>query len=153
MNKKLSLEDFNIIKDIPLVWGDMDAFQHINNIKYFRYFETARIYYMEQLGFFEELISQTGVGPILAETSCKFITPLKYPDTISVGTRTTKISDSEFFQEHLILSKNKQKNAAIGNAKIVAYDYYEQQRTQLPQEIVEGIKKLDTNVEIDYSHL
>lgn len=150
MGKRLSLDEFNIIKDITLLWGDMDAFQHINNIKHFRYLESARIYYMERIGLFD-LMAKTGVGPILAETSCKYITPLTYPDTISVGTRTTTITNSEFLQEYLIFSRKNETNAAIGNAKIVAYDYQNQQRTQIPQEIIDKIKEIDTNVQIDYS--
>mgnify|MGYP000096551029 CR=1 FL=1 len=150
MSKRLSLEDFNTVKDITLLWGDMDAFQHINNIKHFRYFETARIHYMEEIGLFD-LMAQTGVGPILAETSCKYITPLVYPDTISVGTRTTAIKDSEFHQEYLILSQKNEMNAAIGYAKIVAFDYQQQQRTQLPREIIDRIVQIDKEAEQNYS--
>ena len=28
---------------IPVAWGDMDAFGHVNNTVYLRWFETARI--------------------------------------------------------------------------------------------------------------
>ena len=28
---------------VTLHWGEMDAFQHLNNVQYFRHFETARI--------------------------------------------------------------------------------------------------------------
>ncbi|MFW9964518.1 MAG: acyl-CoA thioesterase, partial [Candidatus Sifarchaeia archaeon] len=37
-----SLDDFNFTVDIPIAWGDMDAFRHVNNTLFFRYFETAR---------------------------------------------------------------------------------------------------------------
>ena len=26
-----------------IYWGEMDAFNHVNNVTYFRYFETGRI--------------------------------------------------------------------------------------------------------------
>lgn len=32
-----------IVTEIPVAWGEMDALQHVNNVVYFRYFETARI--------------------------------------------------------------------------------------------------------------
>lgn len=149
MAKRLSLQDFNIVKEISLLWGDMDALQHINNIKYFRYFEESRVYYMEKLGFFE-LMAQTGIGPILAEANCKYILPLTHPDTISVGTRTTTIDNSEFHQEYLIKSWKNDKNAALGSARMVAYNYQQQQRTELPWQIVDKIKQIDNNVELNF---
>ena len=37
------LENYPVVIEIPVAWGDMDAFQHVNNVAYFRYFESARI--------------------------------------------------------------------------------------------------------------
>ena len=34
---------------IQVAWGEMDALQHVNNVVYFRYFETARIDFFNQL--------------------------------------------------------------------------------------------------------
>ncbi|MHA2384093.1 MAG: acyl-CoA thioesterase, partial [Candidatus Thorarchaeota archaeon] len=83
-----SLDDFNIRVEIPVAWGDMDSFRHVNNTKFFKYFETARIRYFEKIGFIETM-EKNSIGPILASTSAKFIKPLFYPDTVTVGTRVT----------------------------------------------------------------
>lgn len=37
------LAGFPVRVDIPVAWGEMDAFGHVNNVVYFRYFESARI--------------------------------------------------------------------------------------------------------------
>ncbi len=47
------LEGFPVVVEIPVLWGDMDAFQHVNNVTYFRYFESARIAYFERIGALE----------------------------------------------------------------------------------------------------
>jgi len=39
------LSPFPSVTPIDVAWGDMDAFGHVNNTRYFRYFETARIAY------------------------------------------------------------------------------------------------------------
>jgi len=65
------LEGFPVVIEIPVAWGEMDAFQHVNNIVYLRYFESPRIAYFERLSFLE-VMEQTGVGPILAETHCRY---------------------------------------------------------------------------------
>lgn len=35
--------------EIPVAWGDMDAFAHVNNTVYLRWFESARIAFFEQV--------------------------------------------------------------------------------------------------------
>ena len=45
------LETFPVVSKIPVLWGDMDSFQHVNNVIYFRYFESARIQYFDTLGW------------------------------------------------------------------------------------------------------
>ena len=48
--------------EIPIAWGEMDSFQHVNNAAYFRYFESARILYSEKLGLHKHK-DETGIGP------------------------------------------------------------------------------------------
>ncbi|KZN46387.1 hypothetical protein N482_12855 [Pseudoalteromonas luteoviolacea NCIMB 1942] len=43
-------EKFVINTKINVVWGEMDALGHVNNVSYFRYFETARIDFLKQTG-------------------------------------------------------------------------------------------------------
>ena len=38
-----------VVIEVPVAWGEMDSFQHVNNIVYLRYFESARIAYFERL--------------------------------------------------------------------------------------------------------
>ncbi|MHA2032824.1 MAG: acyl-CoA thioesterase, partial [Candidatus Kariarchaeaceae archaeon] len=94
------LKDFPVIVTIPIAWGDMDAFAHVNNIRFFKYFESARIKYFEETGFLD-VMHQSNVGPILASTSAKFIKPIVYPDTISIGTRISDLHENKFTMEYL----------------------------------------------------
>ncbi len=43
------LKQFPINTQIVVAWGEMDALQHVNNVVYFRYFETARIDFFNQI--------------------------------------------------------------------------------------------------------
>ena len=63
------LSRYPVVITFPVHWGDMDAFRHVNNIHYLKYWESARIRYFERIGIFEEL-ERSHVGPILASTSC-----------------------------------------------------------------------------------
>ena len=113
---------FPVVSEIAVRWGDMDAFQHVNNTLYIRYFEIARIDYFAALSL-EGLMQPQGVGPILGEISCRFRFPATYPDTVAVGTRVTHVGNDRFIMEHKAVSRRHDRVAASGTGVIVAYDY------------------------------
>jgi acyl-CoA thioester hydrolase len=133
MDNKL-LEGYPVVIDISIAWGEMDAYQHVNNVVYFRYFESARIVYAEKIGL-HLLREQTGIGPILGSTSCRYKLPLTYPDTISVGTKVTEMSEDRFTMKYVVVSHRHQKIAAEGDGVIVMYNYKEGKKTEIPEEI------------------
>jgi acyl-CoA thioester hydrolase len=136
------LQDFPVVIEIPVAWGEMDAFQHVNNIVYFRYFESVRIAYFEKLdmiGYMEK----TGIGPILGSAQCKFKIPLTYPDTVSVGTRAPTIEHDRFVMEYVVVSHRHQKVAAKGEGVIVSYNYREGKKAPIPPELKQRILDLE----------
>ncbi|MFT5386550.1 MAG: acyl-CoA thioester hydrolase, partial [Saprospiraceae bacterium] len=42
------LKEFPAITEIKVRWGEMDAANHVNNVMYFRWAETARFEYFEK---------------------------------------------------------------------------------------------------------
>jgi acyl-CoA thioester hydrolase len=136
------LKNFAVIIEVPVAWGEMDAMQHVNNIVYFRYVESARMAYFERVGFLEHQ-QATGVGPILAWTSCRFRRALKYPDTVTVGTRVTKIESDRFTMQTHIVSRAMQDVAAESEGIVVAFDYKSQKKAALPAEVRNSIERLD----------
>ena len=79
--KQRFIEEYAVIVKQDVIWGDMDAFSHVNNTVYFRYFEDARMAFFEKTGVIAHMDS-TNIGPILASTQCQFRAPLSYPDHI-----------------------------------------------------------------------
>ena len=144
MSKMKSLKDYPVIVKIPIAWGDMDAFGHVNNIRYFKYFESARIKYFEDIGL-ADIMHQSTIGPILASTSAKFIKPVVYPDIVSVGTRITSLEENKFSMDYLIESE-KIGVVAIGEAVIVIIDYKSSQKAPLPLIVKEKILQLQPDL-------
>ncbi len=139
------LEHCPVIIETPIVWGDMDAFQHLNNTTYFRYFESARIAYFERLDLLDYM-DATGIGPILASTSCRFKIPLTYPDTVSIGTRVSDIETDRFTMVYYVVSHQHQKIAAEGTGLIVTFDYKANKKVHLPAEVRQRIEALEASV-------
>ena len=98
------LAGYPVIVELPVVWGEMDSYQHVNNVVYFRYFENVRLEYFRRMDWFE-FERQTGIGPILSATQARFRKPLTYPDTISVGARIPKLEEDRFTMEYLLVSQ------------------------------------------------
>jgi acyl-CoA thioester hydrolase len=136
------LAGYPVVLDVRVAWGEMDALRHVNNVAYFRYFESARIAYLEKAGLYESM-KQTGIGPILASIQCKFKIPLTYPDTVSVGTRIPRIEEDRFLMEYRAVSHKAQAVAAEGECVIVTYDYRENKKTRLPEEVKKRILSME----------
>ena len=134
-----------VVIETPVAWGQMDAFRHLNNTAYFRFFESGRIAYFERLNLLEYM-EETGVGPILAATDCRFRIPLTYPDTVSIATRVSEIQDDRFTMEYYVVSHKHQKVAAEGTGSIVCFNYKENKKTAVPAELKRRIEALEASV-------
>ncbi len=140
------LAKFPVVIEIPVAWGEMDSMGHVNNIIYFRYFESARMIYLERIGFLEEK-DRSGVGPILASTRCDFRKPLIFPDKISVGVRVDDIEADRFVTYYCLVSHKLGKVAAEGEGLVVCYDYENGRKAELPEPIRKAIESLKGEVE------
>ena len=136
------LRSFPVVAEIPVTWGDMDSFQHVNNVIYFRYFESARIQYFQAVGLMD-IVEQLGVGPILGSTSCRYRTPLTYPDTVYVGAKITEMHEKRFTMEYLIVSEQHPETVAEGSGVVICYNYQKNQSTQIPEVVYDAIEKLE----------
>lgn len=136
------LDNYPVVLDVRVAWGDMDALGHVNNARYFSYFESARIAYFEQIEFMS-LMDKTGVGPILAATDCRFRAPITHPDTLAIGARISDISSDRFSMQYLITSQKQGVVAAEGSGLIVCFDYTNNCKTQLPDSLVDKIRAIE----------
>jgi acyl-CoA thioester hydrolase len=137
------VEGYPVVIEIPVQWGEMDAFQHVNNVVYFRYFENARIGYFEKLDVIE-FMTRKGIGPILAATSCRFKTPLTYPDRVLVGAKVTSVEDDRFVMEYRAISTRYQKVVAEADGVIVTFNYRENKKVPVPEELRRLIMEIES---------
>lgn len=136
-------DDFTTLHAIDVLWGDMDAARHVNNLAYLRWAETARVLYFEAVGVntsFSE--AGTGVGAILAWQDCKYTFPMTYPDTALLGVRTSELTDEYFTMETAIFSKAHDRLAAVTKQRIVPYDYGELRKAAMPTAWRSGIERI-----------
>lgn len=107
---------------IPVAWGEMDAFHHVNNVTFARWIESARVAYFIRIGLMEPLPGR-GVGPILARSAIDYRRPATYPDTVRVDATTTQLGRTSFTMAYRLTSEGQQAEVAAGEDVIVVFDY------------------------------
>ncbi len=139
------LAEFPVVFEVPVLWGEMDSYRHVNNVIYFRYFENARLEYFRRMGWFE-FEEETGVGPILAATQARFRKPLTYPDRVAVGARVGTLGDDRFTLDHVVVSRRLAGLAAEGQGTVVSFDYRSGRKVPMPEELKRRIAELEATV-------
>lgn len=133
------LAEFPVVVSTAVRWGEMDPFEHVNNVHFFRYLEVARIAYFDAIDF----RGGQRVGPILGSTGCRFRRPLRYPDSLQIGVRVSEVQDDRFTHEYLLISETLDEVAAVGEGLIVSYDYRSSTKTPLPPSVRKKIQDLE----------
>jgi acyl-CoA thioester hydrolase len=142
VSKPSELADFPIVISLPIQWGEMDSFGHVNNAVHIRWFESARIAYLEQSGM-SQMMSGVGLGPILASITCHYRRQLNYPDTVHVGARITRIGRSSMTMAHAVYSETLGAIASDGDSVVVVFDYSSNKPQRMPDDVRAVIEKLE----------
>jgi acyl-CoA thioester hydrolase len=139
----LSTTGYRSMIRLPILWGDQDAFQHVNNTLPIRWFESARIAYLEHAGV-DQLLQQLKLGPILASISCNYRKQLVYPDQVWIGAKVGQIGNSSLTMEHAIYSETWQENlVADGESVIVVFDYEANRPRRVPDSVRQAFEAFE----------
>ena len=134
------LAGFPVVVEQDVAWGEMDAYQHVNNVAYFRYFENARVPWLERIGWMKSR-EEHGLGPILASTSARYRRPVSFPDRIAIGVRAKSVESDRVTIEYRLVSVKWNAIAADGEAVIVSYDYRAAKKCPIPESVRTAIEE------------
>jgi acyl-CoA thioester hydrolase len=116
---------------IVVAWNDMDALAHVNNTKYFLYYESARVDFLLQSVDLMPLPGED-IGPILAYIDCQFVFPLNFPDEIIVGSRITEVGNTSVKLEQAIYSTKQENVASTSKSVLVLINYKSGEKMRVP---------------------
>ena len=137
-----ALSEYPDVVGVQVQWGDQDAFGHVNNTVFLRWFEIGRISYVDRLGVSHDA-SKASLAPILAAVTCNFKRQVTFPDRVLVGTRVSRIGNSSILMEHAILSETHQAVVAEGTSTIVHFDYSAGKSCPIPDEARRKIAEIE----------
>lgn len=77
---------------VPTRWKDNDRYGHVNNVEYYSYFDSVVNCYLIDHGGLD-IHGGTVIGYI-AESHCKYLQGVAYPDVLEIGLRVGKLGNS-----------------------------------------------------------
>jgi acyl-CoA thioester hydrolase len=123
---------------IVVQWGEMDALGHVNNARFFTWFESARIALFQRIGVATS--QPADIGPILATTTCDFLKPVVYPATLTVTAKVSRVGETSLGMEYEVRDAGDESQIyARGSSVAVLIDYRTMKKVFVPEEIREAI--------------
>ncbi|MFC9997993.1 acyl-CoA thioesterase [Nocardia sp. NPDC127526] len=90
-------EQYPVLWPVPTRWADNDHYGHVNNVTYYSYFDTAvNAWLIHATGV--DIRELPAIG-VVAQTSCKFLGSLSFPDQLRVGIRIARLGNSSINYE------------------------------------------------------
>ena len=133
-------DDYRHFLPLTTRWKDNDVYGHVNNVEYYSYFDTVINTY---------LIAEGGLdihaGPIIglcAESHCRFIGEIAFPETIEAGLRVEHLGNSSVRYGIGLFRAGREAPAAEGWFLHVFVDRTSRRSTPLPNRLREALSRL-----------
>jgi acyl-CoA thioester hydrolase len=136
------LAEFPVTVRLPIYWGDIDVYGHVNSTVYLRWFEAARAAYALRIGL-QIQTRDCGIGVVMASVTCNFRRQLDYPGEVAAGARVTRLSLGNMTMDYRVVDINTGLPAADGSSVLVAYDFPADRPVSVPDDVRVAIERLE----------
>jgi acyl-CoA thioester hydrolase len=137
---QLTRDDFPKIVKISTRWSDNDVYQHVNNVVYFSFFDTAVNLNLVEQGFID--FQESKVVGLVVDNHCQFFSSITFPDDVFVGIAVEKLGNSSVTYCLGIFKNDEPNLCALGRFTHVYVDRTNQRPTTIPAEIRISLSKL-----------
>lgn len=132
--------DFKILRPMQTRWMDNDDYGHVNNVAYYAYFDSAvNGYLMEATRTDTRKLPAIG---IVAETSCKFMKEISFPDMLHIGLRLEKLGNSSVVYQLAVFKGDDTEPSAVGRFVHVYVDETSRRPIPIPPIICTALEQL-----------
>ena len=132
--------DYRAFRRITTRWMDNDTYGHVNNVVYYSYFDTAvNGYLIEASG--TDIRRLAAIG-IVAETSCRFLAELSFPEPVDAGLVLEKLGNSSVIYRIGLFAAGRDDAAALGRFVHVYVDAQSRAVVPVPAPIRAALEPL-----------
>lgn len=129
-----------MVRAIPTRWMDNDHYGHVNNVAYYSFFDTAvNGWLMEVTG--TDIRGLDSIG-IVAETSCRFLKELSFPEPVHAGLRLERLGRSSVVYQVALFRDGDEDPAAVGRFVHVYVDATSRDVVPVPDIVREALSRL-----------
>ncbi len=132
--------DFRWFHTIGSRWMDNDVYGHVNNVVYYSWIDTAVNRFLIDHGLLE--IGRSGIIGIVAETGCRFIAQMAYPDDATVGLAVAHLGRSSVRYRAGIFRNDEAGSSAEGRFVHVYVDRATMRPVPIPPEVRAELEKI-----------
>ena len=104
--------EFPHLHPISTRWDDNDVYGHVNNVRYFAFFDTAINAWLIEEGGLD--VEHSAVIGLCAESHCAYTAAIAFPDPVEVGLRVAKLGSSSVRYELAVFRGGAEESAATG---------------------------------------
>jgi acyl-CoA thioester hydrolase len=132
--------DFPVLRHITTRWADNDVYGHVNNVVYYAYFDTAvNGWLIEATGV--DIRGLPAIG-VVAETSCRFLAPLSFPDPVTAGVAVERLGRTSIEYRIGLFRGEDDAPAALGRFVHVYVDAQTRTPVEIPEVIRAAVSKV-----------
>jgi len=97
------MEGFTFSTDVRVRFADTDAQGVAHNASYLVWFEVARVEYLRTYAGGYQALRDRGIEALVLESHCRYVTPARFDDLLSVHTRCVDVRGARFRYEYVIV--------------------------------------------------
>ena len=132
--------DFPHVHPVATRWDDNDVYGHVNNVRYFAFFDTAINDWLVREGGLD--IHAGGVIGLCAESHCAYHAAVAFPDALEVGLRTARVGNSSVRYELAVFRAGEPDAVASGWFVHVFVDLETRRPVPLPEPLRAALGRL-----------
>ena len=124
-------DGFRFFTASPTRWGDCDAFGHVNNVLYSRYYESGRLDYFRRVLDLEPVAGATD-SLIIADLYVTFLRQLHHPCALEVGSRICRLGKRSFDFEAALFAPGEGEPRSTAQATCVWFNFRDNHSLPIP---------------------
>jgi acyl-CoA thioester hydrolase len=128
------------VLEIPTRWHDNDVYGHVNNVDYYAFFDTVINAWLIREGGLDIHAGET-IG-LCAESHCKFLAPVSFPDVVEAGLRVGHLGNRSVRYEIELYVKGSEEPIAEGWFVHVFVDRANRRPSEIPAGIRASLERL-----------
>ena len=97
------MEGFTFSTDVRVRFADTDAQGIAHNASFLVWFEVARVEYLRTYAGGYQALRDHGIEALVLESHCRYVTPARFDDLLSVHTRCVDVRGARFRYEYAIV--------------------------------------------------